>query len=139
MVVKYCPREVAAAICCYNFYNTFTNKSDNYTYNYIDNYTYNSYIGFMDFEWSERKNHSNIEKHGISFYEAQYAFADPNRIILEDAAHSLEEKRYFCIGKISDGIVTVRFVCRERKIRIFGAGYWRKGKKLYEKENKILK
>ena len=88
----------------------------------------------MEFEWSETKNHSNIEKHGISFYKAQYAFADPNRLVLEDVVHSLDEKRYFCIGKIKDGIVTVRFVYRGRKIRIFGAGYWRKGKKLYEKE-----
>jgi uncharacterized DUF497 family protein len=91
----------------------------------------------MEFEWREEKNHSNIEKHGISFYDAQYAFADPNRLILEDATHSLEEKRYFCIGEISSGITTVRFVYREQKIRIFGAGYWRKGKKLYEKTNHI--
>ena len=31
-------------------------------------------------------------------------------------------------------IITVRFVYRERKIRIIGAGYWRKGKEYYEKE-----
>ena len=92
----------------------------------------------MEFEWSDIKNHSNIEKHGITFYEAQYAFADSNRLIFKDAAHSLDEKRYFCIGKISDGVITVRFVYREQKIRIFGAGYWRKGKKLYEKAHQIF-
>lgn len=32
--------------------------------------------------------------------------------------------------------MTVRFTYRERRIRIFGAGYWRKGKRIYEK-NKI--
>jgi len=41
------------------------------------------------------------------------------------------------LGKVSGGIVTVRFTYRLNKIRIFGAGYWRKGKKIYEKENKI--
>ena len=87
----------------------------------------------MEFEWSETKNHLNIEKHGVSFYDAQYAFADPKRIILEDVAHSSDEKRYFCIGKTIEGIITVRFVYLGQKIRIFGAGYWRKGKKLYEK------
>lgn len=92
----------------------------------------------MEFEWSETKNRINIEKHGISFYDAQYAFADTNRLILEDIGHSTDERRYFCIGKINDGIVTVRFVQREDKIRIFGAGYWRKGKKIYEKKSKIL-
>jgi len=92
----------------------------------------------MEFEWSETKNHINIEKHGVSFYDAQYAFADSKRLILEDVAHSLDEKRYFCIGKTIHGIITVRFVCRGHKIRIFGAGYWRKGKKLYEKSNQIF-
>ncbi len=91
----------------------------------------------MEFEWSETKNRINIEKHGVSFYDAQYAFADPKRLILEDVAHTVDEKRFFCIGKTIDGVVTVRFVCRGQKIRIFGAGHWRKGKKLYEKTHNI--
>jgi hypothetical protein len=36
---------------------------------------------------------------------------------------------------LGDGIITVRFTYRYGKIRIFGAGYWRKGKKEYEKKN----
>ena len=54
-----------------------------------------------------------------------------------DEKHSLVEERFFCIGKIDDGIVTVRFIMRNQTIRIFGAGYWREGRKLYEKRNKI--
>lgn len=92
-----------------------------------------------DFNWDENKNKQNILKHNVSFYEAQFAFADPNRVILEDLAHSQDEKRYYCIGKINDGILTVRFTYRDEIIRIFGAGYWRKGKKIYEEENKIYK
>jgi hypothetical protein len=38
-------------------------------------------------------------------------------------ANSADEKRYFCIGKAIEGILTVRFVYRGQKIRIFGAGY----------------
>jgi uncharacterized DUF497 family protein len=49
-----------------------------------------------------------------------------------DDVHSNDENRYFCIGKAADGILTVRFVIRNDKIRIIGAGYWRKGKKHYE-------
>jgi len=90
-----------------------------------------------NFEWDELKNISNIEKHNISFEEAQYAFADENRIIAKDVEHSKEEERYYCFGKIGEEIVTVRFTVRGKKIRIIGAGYWRKGKKIYEKENKI--
>jgi uncharacterized protein len=30
--------------------------------------------------------------------------------------------------------MTVRFTYRERRIRIIGAGYWRKGKDMYDAE-----
>jgi len=90
-----------------------------------------------DFEWDEDKDTVNQKKHGVSFALVQFAFMDHNRIILEDLDHSIDEKRYYCLGKVSDGILTVRFTYRSGKIRIIGAGYWRKGKKIYEKENKI--
>ena len=73
----------------------------------------------------------------MSFSVAQAAFVDPKRVILEDLEHSQEEQRYYCLGEVTDGIMTVRFTYRKNVIRIFGAGYWRKGKKFYEKENKI--
>ncbi|MBA2727627.1 MAG: BrnT family toxin [Parachlamydiaceae bacterium] len=87
----------------------------------------------ISFEWDHRKNDINIEKHGISFFEAQRAFLDPNRIIAQDIEHSNTELRYYCFGKVNEAIITVRFIYKEQKIRIFGAGYWRKGKKIYEK------
>ncbi len=90
-----------------------------------------------DFEWDADKNKVNQLKHGISFPMAQLAFLDHHRIILEDLEHSHDEKRYYCLGKVAKGILTVRFTYRNKKIRIIGAGYWRKGKKVYERENKI--
>ncbi len=87
------------------------------------------------FEWDEKKNKLNKEKHKVSFEKAQYAFLDKNRIIAEDLEHSQDEKRYFCFGKVENEIITVRFVYRNDKIRIFGAGYWRKGRKIYEASN----
>ena len=90
-----------------------------------------------DFDWDENKDKTNQEKHGVSFALAQLAFLDHSRLILEDLEHSIDEKRYYCLGKVSGGILTVRFTYRSNIIRIFGAGYWRKGKKIYEKENKI--
>lgn len=85
------------------------------------------------FEWDPKKNEANITKHGVSFFDAQQAFLDPNRIIAEDIEHSKIETRYYCFGKVDDAIMTVRFTYRNDKIRIFGAGYWREGKKIYEK------
>ena len=88
-----------------------------------------------EFEWDENKNFTNKVKHNVSFERAQYAFEDLNRVIAEDIDHSNDEKRYFCFGEVDDGILTVRFTYRENIIRIFGAGYWRKGKKIYEENN----
>ena len=87
------------------------------------------------FEWDENKNTSNIEKHSVSFEYAKQAFDDPGRLILQDESHSANEERYFCLGKVKDEIITVRFVLRDTKIRIFGAGYWRRGEKVYEEHN----
>lgn len=86
----------------------------------------------MPFEWDDIKNLDNQKRHNISFEKAQHAFLDANRIILQDEKHSQSEERFFCIGEIDTGIVTIRFTMRENNIRIFGAGYWREGKKLYE-------
>jgi uncharacterized protein len=92
----------------------------------------------ITFEWDAEKDLINQEKHTVPFIIAQYAFADPNRVILEDVTHSTEsEKRYFCLGKVGEGVLTVRFTYREHCIRIFGAGYWRKGKRIYEEQNQL--
>jgi len=86
------------------------------------------------FEWDENKNKQNIEKHGVSFTDAKKVFDDPHRITLYDEGHSRTEDRYFCIGEVDGGILTVRFVIRNTSIRIIGAGYWRGGKKRYEEK-----
>ena len=89
------------------------------------------------FEWDSKKDNENLQKHGVSFSSAQYAFADSHRVIAEDVNHSDNEMRYYCFGKVENGILTVRFTYRNNVIRIIGAGYWRKGKAIYEHENKI--
>lgn len=85
------------------------------------------------FEWDQTKNDINIAKHGVSFFEAQSAFLDPDRIIAEDLEHSITEKRYYCFGRVGEAVMTVRFTYKNQVIRVFGAGYWRKGRKIYEK------
>ncbi len=89
------------------------------------------------FEWDARKDFENQTKHGISFELAQYAFSDPSRVIAQDLEHSEEEKRYYCFGRVGEGILTVRFTYRADTIRIIGAGNWRRGRRIYEAQNKI--
>ena len=90
-----------------------------------------------NFEWNDAKDRLNQKKHGISFSLAQFAFLDEHRVILENLEHSNDEKRYYCLGMVGGGIMTVRFTYRKNTIRIIGAGYWRKGKRIYERENKV--
>ncbi len=92
-----------------------------------------------NFEWKESKNLENKQKYGVSFFEAQHAFLDEQRIITKDTTHSQDEQRYYCFGlnEEKNRILTVRFTYRSGSIRIFGAGYWRKGKKIYEQTNSI--
>jgi uncharacterized protein len=54
----------------------------------------------------------------------------------EDISHSAGERRYFCFGKVDSAVLTVRFTYRHGQIRIIGAGYWRKGRKIYEQANR---
>ena len=50
------------------------------------------------FEWDERKNRQNIEKHRVSFEEAQTVFYDENAIRYFDPDHSDDEDRFIMLG-----------------------------------------
>jgi uncharacterized DUF497 family protein len=91
----------------------------------------------MTFDWDENKEQENLKKHGVSFEVACCAFLDPLKIVLEDEKHSMDEERYFAIGEVDGRVLTVRFTVRGSSIRIFGAGYWRKGKAIYEQETAL--
>lgn len=95
-------------------------------------------IIFGSFVWDQAKEQINIARHGLSFSEAAFAFLDPQRLLLEDIEHSAREIRFFCIGMVNDKVATVRFTRRGDQIRIIGAGYWRKWRKVYE-ENQTLR
>lgn len=91
------------------------------------------------FEWDLDKDAENQRKHGVSFAQAQTAFLDSGRVIARDLEHSRTEPRFYCFGRVADGVLTVRFTYRANVIRIIGAGYWRKGRKLYEAHSKVHK
>lgn len=52
------------------------------------------------FEWDTEKDRENQLKHGVGFGTAQFAFADPRRVIAIDTTHSAGEERYFCFGEV---------------------------------------
>jgi uncharacterized DUF497 family protein len=91
------------------------------------------------FEWDPEKDAENQRKHGVSFAEAQAAFLDSARVFARDLEHSRTEPRFYCFGRVADDLRTVRFTYRANVVRSIGAGYWRKGKKLYEAHSKVHK
>ena len=103
------------------------------------NYTYILYsdMAATVFEWDIHKDVENKLKHGVSFALAQRAFFDPKRVIHENLTHSRNEMRFFCFGRIEEDVLTARFTLRMDAIRIIGAGYWRMGRSIYERENQI--
>ncbi len=59
---------------------------------------------FIIFQWDSNKNESNIQKHGISFELAHYAFFDPH---VQTNLHQVVdgEERWKTLGKIEGEIV----------------------------------
>ena len=55
------------------------------------------------FEWDLDKDRGNQSKHGVSFGDAQLAFADSRRVIAEDLSRSSSEKRFYCFGEVGGG------------------------------------
>ncbi len=89
----------------------------------------------MEFECDPDKEAANLTKHGVDFSTVEAALSDPHLIVNVDTIHSTElEQRFFGIGHDGRGILTVRFTVRDGRIRVLGAGYWRKQKKEYENQ-----
>ncbi|MEY3519021.1 MAG: hypothetical protein RLZ89_1881 [Pseudomonadota bacterium] len=107
------------------------------SYGYLYGYLLGSQVDKTRFEWDASKDLENQRKHQVAFGWAQFAFADPQRVIAQDMRHSDDEIRFYCFGLVDEGVLTVRFTYRDGVIRIIGAGFWRKGKIIYEEKNQI--
>jgi uncharacterized protein len=59
----------------------------------------------LDIAWDPIKAQSNFAKHGVSFAEAASVLTDPLSLTVFDAAHSLEEERWFTLGLSAFGRV----------------------------------
>jgi uncharacterized DUF497 family protein len=61
----------------------------------------------MKFEWNINKEKINIQKHGITFEQASYVFADPFALNKYDDKHSKNEDRWIMLGKSQNETVLV--------------------------------
>lgn len=53
----------------------------------------------MKFEWDRNKEAINIKKHGVTFEQACYVFADPFALNQYDEEHSEDEDRWVLLGQ----------------------------------------
>ncbi|MCG3141494.1 MAG: hypothetical protein HDKAJFGB_02780 [Anaerolineae bacterium] len=93
----------------------------------------------VEFIWDSTKARRNVERHGVSFEEAQTAFDDPYALILEDETHSFEESRELLIGHSKrNRLLFVVFVERTiMLIRLISARLATAGeRKRYEEEKR---
>ena len=76
----------------------------------------------MSFVWNTLKAAANIQRHNVSFDEAQSVFRDPLAVIVEDQIHSEQETREIIIGHSDQGkLLFVCFTEREEDIRLISA------------------
>ena len=52
----------------------------------------------IKFEWDNKKDKSNIKRHGVSFEEARTVFYDEHAIQFYDPEHSEAEDRFLLLG-----------------------------------------
>ena len=75
------------------------------------------------FGWDDVKAETNVEKHNVSFEEAQTVFRDPLAFIFDDEAHSLNERREIIVGHSANGRLLI--VCYTERgdgvVRIFSS------------------
>jgi uncharacterized protein len=82
----------------------------------------NCYNAHMDFEWNESKAAVNLEKHGVSFKEAETVFLNSLAVIFDDEAHSEWERREIIIGHSQNSrLLFISFTERSNAIRIISA------------------
>jgi hypothetical protein len=92
----------------------------------------------MKFEWDRKKENINIKKHGVSFEQASYVFADPFALNRYDEEHSEDEERWVLLGKsLNQTILLVAHTFRDNDgkefVRVISA---RKATKKEEKSYK---
>ena len=60
---------------------------------------YNVGMEQLRFEWDQKKNSLNQDKHGVSFEEASTVFFDPQALVIDDPDHSLTEERFLIMER----------------------------------------
>ena len=73
---------------------------------------------FVEFEWDETKQESNLEKHGIDFDDAIGLFEQPYLVAKSNVP---EEERFMAIGIVNNVEIAVIYTIRDENCRLISA------------------
>jgi uncharacterized DUF497 family protein len=91
----------------------------------------------MEFEWDPNKATLNLNKHGVSFYEAATVFADPLSVTYHDPDHSSSEERYITVGTSQTGqLLIIAHTDRGDNTRIISARKTTPRERIFYEEEK---
>ena len=83
----------------------------------------------MKSEWDEAKNRKNLEKHGLSFEDAEQVFSGPC-VTFEDDRFDYREQRLITLGLLAGRLVVIAHAPRDEGTRIISM---RKGNRREQK------
>ena len=80
-------------------------------------------LGALDgFDWDDGNRTKNWEKHQVSSSECEEVFFNIPLLLFADAAHSLDEPRFYVLGKTNAGRrLFLVFTVRGTKMRVISA------------------
>ena len=92
----------------------------------------------LGFQWDEGNSEKNWEKHKVSKSECEQAFFNLPLIITDDTKHSIDENRWFILGRTdTDRLLFIVFTIRENLIRVISARNMNnKEREIYNEQNK---
>jgi len=75
----------------------------------------------VSYEWDEKKNRTNVRKHGVNFADAVFALEDDDALTMRDE-DSAEEERFVTMGTDAFGrVLVVIYTWRDENIRLISA------------------
>lgn len=92
------------------------------------------YGNIQEFVWDAGNRNKNFLKHGVTNQECEEVFLKQNYILLDDLAHSAQERRRIVIGPTNKGkILSIAFTIRNNRIRVISArGASKRERTMYE-------
>ena len=76
------------------------------------------YIQAVEFQWDEKKNRENLQKHGLSFEDVDLVFLSPDKITAETTRQEMSERRWTDVGEVFGRVLILVYTRRGKAIRV---------------------